>query len=750
MNTIRRNPITRATAWLVTLAMVAPCLLAGRVARAQTQQPLRVIIADIVNKSPGAFPNLGITATAAIYNEMVNSGQGRFSVFQNSEVLKEAQSLGIKVPSNPNQPANFSHNDLFRIAKNLTADVIVEGDVAAATVRGKGVQVALSTNLREVASEQFINGGYTQMTTVPRPGEPSDAEELVNKGVSDAAQDVVRQVLGRQLATGTVIGIESDSVILNKGVRDGVKVGDDVVILREGANGQKTQVGRVKVARVYPTDSEATIINNSGGIRPEDGARVLYVPQVVILAGPGIQTRNTARGAQFTLTALGSTLAAIGLGVLVAQASRGGQTSTTNVTAEAGVLSNAPTVRVRWSDNIFGQGNVQQYKIYREPDFPFGQTTSSGGTTGTTGTGGSIPIGVQSSTVHEFDDHGSPYFPYANGLTPLAGNGNGNPVGGTGSNNNGTGGTTNGGCGTITVPPTTDTGFKPGSSYHYLVTAIILRQLPSSGGSSGSNGGTTNGGGGTTNGGGGTTNGGGGTNGGSSNGGGYECIETDPSRSGQATPINPVLLTSPTNNTASVNVTQFSPQFTSRNGADVFQIEVSTDRTFSNPSLIYRYQLISSSPNADGVAQTPQNPLDLTQSPELLRDPTFKAFVSAAGCTGTTTGTTATPPTLYWRVGARHDGDQPGPINAISQNASDPDKTFRYVYSQVFAFVPAPLPPCPPGSSRAAAQLNKAYTSGSRAQLQAILPGSTTKGAAALHSSVLTPQQILLGNRKRN
>jgi hypothetical protein len=266
------------------------------------------------------------------------------------------------------------------------------------------------------------------------------------------------------------------------------------------------------------------------------------------------------------------------------------------------------------------------------------------------------------------------------------------------------------------------------------VTAIILRQLPST--STTTTGGTNGGG----------TNGGGS---GGSGGSGYECIETDPSQSGQATPLNPVLLTSPANNTASVNVTQFDPQFTSRNGADVFQIEVSLDRTFSSPSTIFRYDLISSSPNADGVEQTPQNPIDLTQAPQLLLNPAFKAFVATAGCTGNTGGTTGTPPTLYWRVGARHDGDSPGPIDAISQNPSDQDTTFRYVYSQVFAFVPAPLPPCPP-SGKAAALLNRDYAAGDRAQLQMLGVSSTSKGAASLHSTVLTPQAILLGNRKRN
>ncbi len=757
LKTIRRSPITRATALLVTLAMVAPALMGGRAARAQSQQATRVIIADIVNKSPGASPTLGITATAAIYNEMVNSAQGRYSVIQNSDVLKEAQSLGLKVPSNPNQPANFTLSDLKRIATNLNAEAIVEGQVAAGSAKNKTVQVALLANIREVASDQFINGGYSRMTVSPRPGDTSDAEELINKGVSDAAQDLVRQVLGRQLASATVIGIETNTVILNKGIRDGVHVGDNIVILREGAGGKKTRVGSVKVARAYPTDSEAEIISNPGGITPEDGARVVYQPPVEIVSITTI--KDTSKGASFNLSAIGATVSVIALGVLVASASRGGQTSTTGVTAEAGVQNNAPIVRVRWSDNIFGQGNVQQYKIYREPDFPFGQSTGGGNNGGGNNGGGAPPIGVQSSTVHEFFDHGSPFFPYATGLAPLVGTGNGNPPGGGGNNG---GGNNGGGCSSQTVAVTLDTGFKPGSSYHYLVTAIILRQTPQSGGGGnnggGNNGGGNNGGGnngGGNNGGGnnGGGNNGGGNNGGGGNGGGggSECIETDPSRSGQSTPINPVLLTSPANNTASVNVRQFAPQFTSRNGADVFQIEVSPDRTFMNPSLIFRQQLISSAPNADGVAQTTLNPIDLTQSPELMRNSAFNAFVAASQCnTRPASGAGgAVAPTLYYRVGARHDGDTPGPIHAITMNSSDSDKTFRFVYSQVFAFTPAPLPPCPPGNpSRTAALLNTVYTSGTRAALS-LRPGQSSRGAASLHTTVQSPQDILMGGRRK-
>ena len=150
-------------------------------------------------------------------------------------------------------------------------------------------------------------------------------------------------------------------------------------------------------------------------------------------------------------------------------------------------------------------------------------------------------------------------------------------------------------------------------------------------------------------------------------------------------PLNPVVLTSPPNQTGSIDIRTFSPTFASRTGADVFQLEISTDRTFKNPSRIYRQQIISTSPNSDGAIQGVPTPIDLTTLPELIADPTFAAFVSA--------WSTTNPPAVYWRVGARHDEDQPGPINWISQNPSDPDKTFRFIYSQIFSFTPAPVPP---------------------------------------------------------
>jgi hypothetical protein len=121
----RRSPVFRAAAWFFALALVLPVAIQGT-AQAQAQTQLKVIVADIVNKTPdNGGTNLGVQATAAVYNELLNTGAGRYYVFQTSEVQKEAQTLGIRTASAPNQPNNFSQPDLLRIAKSLGADAVV-------------------------------------------------------------------------------------------------------------------------------------------------------------------------------------------------------------------------------------------------------------------------------------------------------------------------------------------------------------------------------------------------------------------------------------------------------------------------------------------------------------------------------------------------------------------------------------------------------------------------------------------------
>jgi len=737
----RRSPVFRATAWFFALALILPVALQGT-AFAQAQQQLRVIVADIQNVSPNGGTTLGIEATAAVYNELLNTGAGRYYVFQTSEVQKEAQTLGIRTASTPGQPNNFSQPDLLRIAKSLGADAVVQGKVTASSLtRGRPVRISLDLRVHDMTTDEDINGGTAQVVETPRPGQVSDPEELLTKGVEDVAQDVVRQIAQRQLFVATILNVNGNVAIMNIGTRNSLHVGDELTVYRLSPAGT-IKVGRLKAARVYPGDAEADILENVGGIQIEDQARIIYRPTVIIpFSGEG-PTRVSPQHTNFSLGAIGATLTVIGLGVIVATAARGGQASVSGVTAEAGTQNNSPIVRVTFSDNVFGAAGVQQYKLFRLPDFPFGTvgTGGNGNGGGNNGAAAGVPIQTSTPTIRQFTDLPSPNFYYRNGAGFLVGTSNGGLNSGGNNSGNGGGNNQNQGC-TVTTPgnaATLDVGFNPGTSYRYQVTAVILRQGNLSGGGNNSGGGLGGGGGGIGGGGGGGIGGGngGGNNGGNNSGsGGVMCIETDPVQSGLATPLVPVILTFPSNQTGSIDLTMFNPTFASRNGADVFQLEISTDRTFKNKARILRIPLISTSPNSDGATQSLPNPLNLTQVPELLADPTFAAFVTSSSAS------TPATPTIFWRVGARHDEDMPGPIHWISQNSSDSDKTFRFVYSQAFSFTPAPVPPPPPG--RLAAKLNTLYNG--RANAHIPLPGDTAAGRAITQKRVLTPQEILTG-----
>jgi hypothetical protein len=307
-----------------------------------------------------------------------------------------------------------------------------------------------------------------------------------------------------------------------------------------------------------------------------------------------------------------------------------------SVIAEATTTAQGPSVRIRWTSDSAVNAAVHQYALYRLPDFPFvpfgsggglngggggGNNSGGGGGAGGSGNGGgspgtSLPVAVATPTVSEIADQLSPFFPFGQGGSSLL------IPGSTG-------------CGTI-LPPQTDAGFTPGQTYTYEVVALA------------------------------------------SVGGNAACFQTNGIVSGTATPIVPAALSSPADNSPSVNIHQFAPTFGSRAGADLFQLEVSTDSTFKIPGRIFHTDIASTSPVSDGSPQSLPQPLDLATVPELLADPAFSNFVNHLPGAGA--------PKVYWRVGARHDSDVPGPVHFISRNPTDPDRTFRWVYGPAFTF----------------------------------------------------------------
>jgi hypothetical protein len=141
------------------------------------------------------------------------------------------------------------------------------------------------------------------------------------------------------------------------------------------------------------------------------------------------------------------------------------------------------------------------------------------------------------------------------------------------------------------------------------------------------------------------------------------------------------------------------------------------------------------------VQQNLSSSVDLTTASQLLANSTFSNFVSPPS------GVTPTTPQLYYRIGARHDEDVPGPVNWISNSPRDSDRVYRYVYSPIVPFTPAPLPPSQPGSSSKAAKTLNARNGTRAGVLAPVMPRSVGR-ANTPGGQPLSLQQILTGRSR--
>jgi hypothetical protein len=321
----------------------------------------------------------------------------------------------------------------------------------------------------------------------------------------------------------------------------------------------------------------------------------------------------------------------------------GKNTSVTGVAAEADVEGVEPVVRLTWRDNFWGATTLE-HQIWRMPDAPYNFQGE--------------PVASKQYDPH-YVDRPAPYSYWDGNRSFLRA-----PLPGTGGGSGGSGGSE---AEVVTPEVGAVPGFTVGRNYTYALTAVIRRPLA-----------TTNSGG-----------GGGGGGGGGNNQAGTEDVGTTPVPSAQVTPIAQAQLVSPENMFSNVDMTRFNPTWMSTTGSDIFVVEVSTDRTFKNRTLILQLpRVFSTAPLATGVTQVLGEALNLTTNPVLLRDPIFANYVNRVP--------NAPKPTIYWRVGGRNDADQPGPVHWITRNHGDGDRTFRYVYSEVRSFTPADMPPPPP------------------------------------------------------
>jgi len=618
--------------------MILPLLTKVAVPQAWAQQGnsgaggnlLTVIVVDFVNKSSVGGDALARFATDAVAVELASSA--RFEVLKRDEVLRTANELGYRAP--------YDKSQLTRIAQTLGASAVVTGDIKFVrdeTRKGqeKTVNVGLAIRVTEASSGELINGAAQIGSSQAKPG-LSDTVSLANEAISKSAVLGVRQILTYSLPEGIIINtvgrVDSLQVLINRGSRDGIKEGQELLVMRD-----KQRVGRIKVTRTFPADSEAVVVDLGQGLRPMDGVRAVF-PMPELDERTGIVSGAKVRSGS-NMGSIGKLLIVIGVGAVIATAMKG-SASVTGVVAEADTVNGASAVTLHWRDNLFS-GNTLEYHVWRLPDNPYNFQ-------------GTPTAAVQQ--LRQYTDFPSPAF-FWDGVRGFL-----QPS--TGGNNN-NGGGNNGGNGTAsTVTPAAGTGigFTVGRSMNYQVSAVVRRTALSNGNQNGGN------------------------QGGGGNQQTLEDVETSPVNSGQVTPINQPAQNLPQDLQQSIDLRNVNFSWLSRSGADVFQVEVSTDRSFRNRNLIAQLPMVfSTAPSSDGVIQTLSPAVNLTTNQTLRRDPGFANFVNHVP--------NAARPTLFWRVGCRNNSDSPGPVHWISRDSHASDRSFRFIYSLVRSFQPADLPP---------------------------------------------------------
>lgn len=560
---LKQHWASRPLSWLLSAALVWPALLTllagGPRAQAQaltrSAQPLWAIL-DFENRSGYGGAEVGRTASDAFVVELGKSN--KYDVLSRQETQKGLADTGQTVP--------LDVIGLQRLGRALGADAVATGEVAAISFSNNPRQATASVIIRvtDTRTGELVNGALAQGTSNPRAVSSTDDDELVNQAINNAAFAAVRQVVQFNLPKATVlINRDQDSVLLNKGTRDGISDGLNMVVTRNG-----TEVGRIRVSNASADQSDAVVTNRGLGIQPQDLATAIYrLPDFIVShgvlnaksndvssdgAGHGSK-RNGFSGVTGILVALlagalllslirrGSSSGSLGgaaIGKPLAVSNRqdvvGGSGLPPGTDADIDLLYLGLTVpkpvdylpisvRITATTGNIAPANFIEYHVYRT-DFPrvLADAATLINTFGTNQqnvtvpfTFGQIPLLTQKSSqpLLLFDDGADKLGIAAS--KPLTGISAGNNGGG--NNNNGGGGNNNGLQAiaiSLTLP---GTGIQHvGDRFQYLIEALYVQPATNGGGTL--NPGNNNNSGGNTNNN--NNNNGGNTNGGNTNGGG--------------------------------------------------------------------------------------------------------------------------------------------------------------------------------------------------------------------------------------
>lgn len=252
--------MTRRLAALLLLFLLAMTATSeAQVSRLPSVAVLEISVTPL-SSSPAI---LGRAATDAVVLEMTRTG--RFDSVPRAPLEKQIRESDFSIP--------LSRNDLQRLGQALGADYVAHGEVTdiAFTEKPRRAHITLSVLLTDTLTGELANGAIQTGSSSAKTS-ATDDDGLIQQAISDAAFSIVRAMNSYEPAEATVLLVQgSAEVSLNQGSRDGIRRGQEMVVMR----GSRF-VGRIRISSVGDTDSRAQVMDGENGIRPEDRARGVF------------------------------------------------------------------------------------------------------------------------------------------------------------------------------------------------------------------------------------------------------------------------------------------------------------------------------------------------------------------------------------------------------------------------------------------------------------------------------------------
>ena len=325
---------------LMLLPILALYIFGAPPVRAQglsATQPQWAVL-DFANPSGYGGGDVGRLAADSFVVELAKIN--RYTVIPRQDVLNGIQSNSLTAPLNL--------SSILRLGQSLGVNAVVAGEVGSISFSRdrRQAKVTLIVRVIDPRSGFLLNGALAEGYSNLRPIPVTDDEQLVNEAFGNAAFNAVRQISKFSLPVATVlIGRDTQSVTLNKGTRDGLYNGLDMLVTRNGV-----VTGRIRVSDATNNDSNATITDLGSGIRPEDRATAIYhlpsytidraVGTIKTVSGTDVAIDTPSTGThRSAFSGLGGILVAIFSAGLLLLAVKAGHNGNDNSLGGAGISS---------------------------------------------------------------------------------------------------------------------------------------------------------------------------------------------------------------------------------------------------------------------------------------------------------------------------------------------------------------------------------------------------------------------------